>query len=768
MDDSKPYKKSGTGGYMKLFTQSLLAASIITALGGCGGGGSSGDSTTPPEPKTTLQIRAIDGVLQGALVWIDLNGNGLRDAAEPSAKSDSEGRVLFTLEPGQARTNVYVETIPGETVDLERGPVDTAFTMVAPAGSGSNGAERVVSPLTTLLHLETQKYSDLAQAREALAQRLGISSDMLDADFVALGDGRALFIAKVIADALPASLPAEANEQDVLRLALNNKSGQATAIYDKLTDEQITVQGAPTLKSEINYNTHKATFTIEFATRKTEGGVEVSQGTKYYWDKNANDYERYNGKPLIATTWSLETTRKADGIIERYAKWEHDFNKDGERNFKGQSLSVGNDTKWVEYFDEDTNCKELNEHQCNDPKRIYEGRDLRAEFVAQDYSTIDFVQMWTKNANATGHDIEMIEYKTDAPTRDWFKPDNPGQPGFRRLEHYAKEGDGVRITHESDWNADGSINQRESLLSRKNGTTRYESGKIVWANPLDDSFEEYADYNFHTDTRLPYWYENVVESIPLGDGLQQLTMEGKRYLLDEEKQLRKSDDSHPDGYLFHQYKVQQKEVSADEQQIHVTWQHIALDGYDFNRNDIGQEFKVMRRHKVDGDAMKGWWIGHNYAELGSQAVDNLPSKVLALLAEGKSFAQITAAELPGLGAYDQVALSGPLFTTAFKGYLVTNDSWLGASGKQKMTVNGQRVGTQDLLLQQAGGMTSLVVLKGIGSEPCAWWTCWEQRITSLDGVDPAKGIMTFKRWSDTGPFTTLYLREADADVAMAP
>lgn len=69
----------------------------------------------------------------------------------------------------------------------------------------------------------------------------------------------------------------------------------------------------------------------------------------------------------------------------------------------------------MEYFDEDTNCKELNEYQCNDPTRINEGRDLRAEFAAQDYSTIDFVQMWTKTGNATGHDIEMIEYKTDAP-----------------------------------------------------------------------------------------------------------------------------------------------------------------------------------------------------------------------------------------------------------------------------------------------------------------------------------------------------------------
>lgn len=50
-------------------------------------------------------------------------------------------------------------------------------------------------------------------------------------------------------------------------------------------------------------------------------------------------------------------------------------------------------------------------------------------------------------------------------TRNWFKLDNPGQPGFRRLEHYVKDSDGVRTTYENDWNADGTINQRESLLS---------------------------------------------------------------------------------------------------------------------------------------------------------------------------------------------------------------------------------------------------------------------------------------------------------------
>lgn len=747
---------------MKHIAKSLLAVTITGLLFGCGGGDNSSD--TPVDSSVQLKVRAIDGVLKGALVWVDLNSNGSRDSAEPSATSDGEGRVAFTLEKGQEHSPVYVEAIAGETEDLERGLIEQGFTLVAPADGDT---DRVVSPLTTLLFLEIASGSDPDQAREALAERLGLEPAMLEADFIELKDGRAAFIAKVVTDALPAELPKTQADQKGLLTALNESSNEAAAIYGKLKDESLSEAGDPTLKSEIDYNTREALFTIEYATRKSEGDKVLSEGTKYYWDRIANDYERLNGKPLIATVWSLEERTKSDGTVERYTKWEHDFNRDGTRDFKGQSYAEVKGDQWREFYDEDTNCREM-PTECHDQTRRYDGEDLRAALAAADYSTIDFVQDWKRTKSQDRIDVEMQEYKSDAPTRDWFNPDNPGKPLYRRLEHHVTGEEGRSITYEDDWDADGSINQWNTLLTRLNGSSRYSSGKIIWAAPLNGEFEEYADYSYGSDERVSYWYETQQDTTPLGKGMKQERYSGQRFILDDTKNVKLTDSEHPDGYLFNRYQVDQEDISADEQHIYVSWDHLALAGYAFTRDDPGQEFKIMYRHKGAGDAMVGWWLGHSYAEWGSREVSDLPAKVKGLLAEGKSLAQITEQTLPGLDSYNQTVLGGPLFDKGSKRFMVTDNDWFGVSGKQKLTISDGMVEGQNIMLQLAGGMANLVALKGDGSDPCNWWSCWQQNIMSLDSIDPVKGIITLRRWSASDPTTTLYLREADADAALAP
>ncbi|QXB54421.1 hypothetical protein [Aeromonas sp. FDAARGOS 1415] len=761
---------------MKPFAKSLLAVSISALLFGCGGGDSTDNSGTPSTddggtdnpPVTTVQLKvqAIDGVLKGARVWVDLNRNGLQDEQEPTGTSDDRGQVLFTLTEEQGNAPIYVMAIPGETEDLERGPIETAFTLAAPANSGT---VRVVSPLTTLLFLEIAKTSDPAQARVALANRLGIDPDMLESNFIEQDNGLVAFIAKSIVDALPATgLPIDATKQETMRLMLNASASDAAAIYVKLGSVHEGAEGLPTLKREIDYNTHQIVFSVEFATRKVVDGKAVSQGIKYYWDSMANDYERLNGDPLVATVWTLEERQLGDGTIERHSTWEKDLNKDGVRHFKGQLLSLGTSEHWTEYYDEGSNCDE-SAVGCVDNGRHYDNTDLRAALAAKDYSTIDFVQVSDKMAVTGGHDIKMVEYTPDAPTQDWFKPLSPGTAGYSRLEHRVTDSEGTRVIFEHDWHADGSINQRESLLTRLDGSTRFASGKIVWANPLGDEFEEYADYNTFGPTRTSYWYDTVTDRIHTGVNLQTLTIEGKRYLLDEDNQIKLSDSAHPEGYLFNQYRVEQQDISADERHIYVTWDHRVQQGYEaLNQDSSGQEFKVMLRHKGTGDAMDGWWIGHDFAEWNSREIADLPDKILSLRAQGVSFGQINADNLPGLSIYDQAALDGPLFKTGTKRYLVTNDSWLGGSGTQKLTFNGMLIDDpdQDLLLHLDGGMMSLVLLKGNEPTPCTWWTCWEQRFSQIDTINPVKGIVTFRHGVDD-PTTTLYLREEDADAALA-
>lgn len=752
---------------MNPFSKSLLAVAITGLLFGCGGGDSADDTNNPPAKTTRLQAQAIDGVLKGAHVWVDLNGNGTQDDQEPSATSDDKGQVQFTLAEGQQNAPIYVVAIPGETVDLERGPIEHAFTLVAPA---SSGAVRVVSPLTTLLFLEIAKTGDREQARAALASRLDIAPEVLESNFIEQGDGQAAFVAKSIVDVLPETgLPRDAARQEAMRQMLDASAGEATAVYTRLGDLPGTVEGTPTLKREIDYNTHQVVFSVEFATSETVGDKEVRKGTQFYWDSVANDVERRDGEPLIATVWTQEVRKLSDGTIERHSTWEKDLNKDGVRNFKGQLLSLGTGEHWTEYYDEGSNCDEASAG-CVDNGRHYDDADLRAALAARDYSAIDFVQVSDKVAVQGGYDIRMAEYEPASPSQDWFNPAAPGMPGYQRLEHRVTGDEGGLVTFEHDWGADGSVNQRESLLTRPDGSTRFSAGKIVWANPLDDEFEEYADYNTFGPTRLSYWYDTVTEWAHTGVNQQRLIIEGKRYLLDEDDQIKLSDSDHPDGYLFNRYRVEQQDVSADERHLYVNWDHIVQQGHEsLNQNSSGQEFKVMLRHKGAGDAMDGWWIGHDFAEWHSRNIADLPEKILTLREEEGGFDQINTGNLPGLSVYDQPTLDGPLFTAGTSRYLVTNDGWLGVSGTRKLTFNGMLIDdpAQDVLLHLDGGMASLVLLKGNEPAPCAWWTCWDQRFSMIDAVDPVKGIVTFRHGA-SDPVTTLYLREGDADAALAP
>jgi hypothetical protein len=77
--------------------QQLFLVVLLFVLQACGGGGSSsnsGDDSNGDDNNsvgTTVEGRAIDGPLSGSLVFMDLNGNVIKDDNETSATSDSEG-----------------------------------------------------------------------------------------------------------------------------------------------------------------------------------------------------------------------------------------------------------------------------------------------------------------------------------------------------------------------------------------------------------------------------------------------------------------------------------------------------------------------------------------------------------------------------------------------------------------------------------------------------------------------------------------------------
>jgi len=125
------------------FTFGLIAAAVVT-LTACGGGGSAGTST--PGAGTPVTSTVMDGLITNALVCVDSNNNGVCEPTEVQGHTDSTGKVTLQIPTADLATAKLVAKIGLDAVDVDTGPVTTAYTLQAPAGKFD-----VISPLTTMV-----------------------------------------------------------------------------------------------------------------------------------------------------------------------------------------------------------------------------------------------------------------------------------------------------------------------------------------------------------------------------------------------------------------------------------------------------------------------------------------------------------------------------------------------------------------------------------------------------------------------------------------
>ncbi|MCW8329891.1 hypothetical protein MD588_13855 [Photobacterium sp. SDRW27] len=160
----------------------------LLMLAGCGDDSSDNVTVDPPQPnpqpQTTMSVTAIDGYLNGALVWLDLNKNFVLDGDEKGQVTGAGGKAeldVTGIESPEAFP-VVVKAIPGETIDEDSPdkPITTGFVMSAPAG------ETEVTPLSTLVHIKMVSDNTMTQdeARQSVAEELGISEDDVLGDFI--------------------------------------------------------------------------------------------------------------------------------------------------------------------------------------------------------------------------------------------------------------------------------------------------------------------------------------------------------------------------------------------------------------------------------------------------------------------------------------------------------------------------------------------------------------------------------------------------------
>ena len=157
--------------------RAVITASLASSLVACGGGSSgSGDagSDNSSAGATDTSVRAIDGYLAKANIYIDANQNGILDGAEKDSKvgaTDSDGFVQISSE--NFKKWLLVEAVAGQTVDSDSGAVSETFVLTAPQGS------RYITPFTHLARSTGKSYADLSS--ELRIPESVISGDYIEA-----------------------------------------------------------------------------------------------------------------------------------------------------------------------------------------------------------------------------------------------------------------------------------------------------------------------------------------------------------------------------------------------------------------------------------------------------------------------------------------------------------------------------------------------------------------------------------------------------------
>lgn len=125
----------------KILVIGFFIVSIL--ISGCGG---SSGLTSNSSSSFSVSGVVSDGAIEDAIVWLDLNGDGLIGADEPSTKSDAEGN--FNIET--------IRSLTREVMIKAMGGIDTGTNLPfegileAKSSTETNSLTQMLTPLTTL------------------------------------------------------------------------------------------------------------------------------------------------------------------------------------------------------------------------------------------------------------------------------------------------------------------------------------------------------------------------------------------------------------------------------------------------------------------------------------------------------------------------------------------------------------------------------------------------------------------------------------------
>ncbi len=171
-----------------------LLSAAIAALSACGG---DGDTVAAAPATTNVALTVMDGLIQGAIVCLDVNGNGACDTGEPQATTNASGKASFAVLNTDLGKYPVLAVVPVGAIDADSGTVTTAYTLTAPADQTA-----VVSPLTTLVQQVVSATGVSTTAAAAVVQNQAGMATSPMANYVASGDSTAATTARVLVVAI--------------------------------------------------------------------------------------------------------------------------------------------------------------------------------------------------------------------------------------------------------------------------------------------------------------------------------------------------------------------------------------------------------------------------------------------------------------------------------------------------------------------------------------------------------------------------------------
>ena len=142
------------------------------------GGGSGDDLNIPTE---TVSGSVIDGPLENARVFLDIDDDGEWDEDEPYAFTDANGNYQLEAEEGYFELYRLVAEITTDTIDTETGKVAHPYSLVfydpntQSAFEGFLSTDFVLNPFTTMIQSEVEAGNAPLDAVELVATHLGLN-----------------------------------------------------------------------------------------------------------------------------------------------------------------------------------------------------------------------------------------------------------------------------------------------------------------------------------------------------------------------------------------------------------------------------------------------------------------------------------------------------------------------------------------------------------------------------------------------------------------